>query len=483
MPNTQWLFCTATTKIYTNKPICSKFAPESATNSRSDLIQPQALPPSLLIDRHIKAAPLVHSCCSSVLEGIFVPPHVRRHLFFRKSAFSPPSRRLLLVRQQLSALHPGAAHAPSKPEAPTAARPRFGFFTCANVVTFWSNMSKEDSIAPARRTLSVTSAWNAFTTSCSRATSSAARPVAAEPYPLAVSSPLHQLDTVTAYVERDGVWGGRPRRVENELMWMNLTTLKADVTKPQPDELQGAPGTLSLEKLSVESLAFFMHPWHLKLSEREVCNSSFAELASLPLHDTWIPLAEFYTSLARIEKYMATDDIIERGHMVLRNRWPLVIPLLMATGSAESMYTVSSPFPAQAFEEATSEMNSFNLPLRTRRPDPILYGEYTAVFLREPDLGRLRYGMVTRNAKGQLEVYDPADVADAVDDAAAQLAWRHGIGALPLWVEGEEREGPDKAKRKGMKTAKGSGMKKANEKGRSSKCRHMDQSPKSYQYV
>lgn len=59
------------------------------------------------------------------------------------------------------------------------------------------------------------------------------------------------------------------------------------------------------------------------------------------------------------------------------------------------------------------------------------------MFLREPDYGRLRYGLVTRGREGQLEVLDPGAAALAADDAEAALAWNRGVGALPKW-RGEE---------------------------------------------
>ena len=37
--------------------------------------------------------------------------------------------------------------------------------------------------------------------------------------------------------------------------------------------------------------------------------------------------------------------------------------------------------------------------------------------------------MVTRGVGGQLEVHDPASAGDA----AAQRAWRDGMGTLPAW--------------------------------------------------
>ncbi len=79
----------------------------------------------------------------------------------------------------------------------------------------------------------------------------------------------------------------------------------------------------------------------------------------------------------------------------------------------------------------------FMKPLRIRGPEAVVQGEYTMVFLREPDLGRLRYGLVTRNTAGQLEVHDPAMAARASGDTEAAQAWEAGIGALPPWTPGK----------------------------------------------
>ncbi len=76
----------------------------------------------------------------------------------------------------------------------------------------------------------------------------------------------------------------------------------------------------------------------------------------------------------------------------------------------------------------------YTKPLRMRGPEPIVHGEHTMVLLREPDLGRLRYGLVTRDAEGQIEVDDPATVADY-----AKEAWEAGLGALPAWTAKAER--------------------------------------------
>ena len=64
-------------------------------------------------------------------------------------------------------------------------------------------------------------------------------------------------------------------------------------------------------------------------------NSNFAELVALPHCDAWSPLTEFYTSLARIEKFMADGRIVRGGYCVVMDRWPLIFPLMMATGNAK----------------------------------------------------------------------------------------------------------------------------------------------------
>ena len=90
------------------------------------------------------------------------------------------------------------------------------------------------------------------------------------------------------------------------------------------------------------------------------------------------------------------------------------------------------------------------------------------MFLQEPDPRRLRYGLATRDAQRQLEVWDPADAADAAGDAAARMAWNEGIGALPRWVDETNDKGG------GIKRLARKEKEKASEEGRSSKCRYID---------
>ncbi|RMD44114.1 hypothetical protein DV735_g983, partial [Chaetothyriales sp. CBS 134920] len=102
---------------------------------------------------------------------------------------------------------------------------------------------------------------------------------------------------------------------------------------------------------------------------------------------------------------------------------------------------LSSPFPAEAFHLAMWEAHSFMKEVRICGPDPIMHGEHTLVFLREPDLGRLRVGLVTRDARGQLQVDDPAAAARVAGDEEAAEAWERGVGALPAWTDMGEEEG------------------------------------------
>ncbi|KAK2594392.1 hypothetical protein QQS21_007898 [Conoideocrella luteorostrata] len=236
-----------------------------------------------------------------------------------------------------------------------------------------------------------------------------------------------------------------------QVVWMTLATLDVDDFEPPTDmagPLQGTTGTLSLEDLDVKRLARMLHPWNHPIgSPIRSPNTIFAELVALPQNDTWRPLVEFYTSLARIEKFMANKDIIQRGHDVIFDRWPLAFPLMMTMGHAASEYVVSSPLPARAFELVmwdTQGPKMSSKPLRTRGPEPVLHGEHTLMFLREPDLGRLRYGLVTRDASGKLDVLEPAAAARAVGDEEAARAWEQGVGALPAWTWAAEEERPQR---------------------------------------
>ncbi|KAJ2906913.1 hypothetical protein MKZ38_009776 [Zalerion maritima] len=171
-------------------------------------------------------------------------------------------------------------------------------------------------------------------------------------------------------------------------------------------------------------LAVALHPAYNKRGDKEP-NRIFAEALTLPLYDMWAPLAERYTSLARIEEFMAYGELYVPGVRRMFNRYPLVFPMMMATGNEEPEYVLSSPISAEAFSHASWEaylQGQYEKPLRVRGLDPIKHGEYTMVLVKEPDCDRLRYGLVTRDAEGRLSVHDPAAVEDA------------GIGRLPAWT-------------------------------------------------
>ncbi|KAI1749879.1 hypothetical protein F4782DRAFT_511210 [Xylaria castorea] len=122
-----------------------------------------------------------------------------------------------------------------------------------------------------------------------------------------------------------------------QVVWMTLVTTKVDASAPPPpptDVASHLRGPLSLEDLDAETLATMLHPRRYReVYSNKDCNCKFAELVALPHHDTWGPLAEFYTSLARIEKFMSHSSIINNEG--LSHRWPWVFPLMMATGNAE----------------------------------------------------------------------------------------------------------------------------------------------------
>ncbi|KAJ9137725.1 hypothetical protein NKR23_g8964 [Pleurostoma richardsiae] len=241
-----------------------------------------------------------------------------------------------------------------------------------------------------------------------------------------------------------------------QVVWMTLGTVEFEASKTRPYSagLAHIPnGKLSLEILDVDTLAMLLHPdFHRRVFKYDESNTIWARHIALPHHDAWAPLAEVYTSVARIEEFMSCNDIAD-STCTLTDRWPLVIPLMMATGNKKkkSEYRVSSAFPAEAFSLATREMQGGCIlewnSLPARGSYPIVHGEHTLVLLREPDHGRLRYGLVTRDREGRLEVLDPAAAATAADDAEAAQAWKVGVGALPTWTNEEElKEGEDKEK-------------------------------------
>ncbi|KAI0552147.1 hypothetical protein F4679DRAFT_592650 [Xylaria curta] len=249
-----------------------------------------------------------------------------------------------------------------------------------------------------------------------------------------------------------------------QVMWMTLGTIEVNPSGSQPDlagQLQIPKGKLSLEGLDVDTLVVLLHPSYSDtVYGYKEENKAFAQLVALPCHDAWVPLAEFYTSIARFEKFMSNKWFINKGCDSFMDRWPLAFPLMLAMGNEKLDYVVSSAFPTEAFDLTTREtlggrIGEFDS-LLMRGPYPIIHGEHTLIFLREPDHGRLRLGLVTRTSTGQLTVLDPAAAALAAGDEKATRAWQRGIGALSPWtgeksVEKEEKlRWPDRYRRDTM---------------------------------
>ncbi|KAH8751621.1 hypothetical protein F5883DRAFT_577594 [Diaporthe sp. PMI_573] len=241
-----------------------------------------------------------------------------------------------------------------------------------------------------------------------------------------------------------------------QVIWMMIGSTEVDPSAPRPDlagQLPIPEGKLSLEAVDLDTLSVLLHPkCHstiggiYKYKDR---NKAHAQLVALPYHDAMVSLAEFYTSIARFETFMSNEDFIDDGYDCVSERWTLAFPLLMAMGSEHSEYIVTAPFPPESFHLTTRELmggkysESNSLPMRG--PYPIVHGEYTLVFLREPDHGRLRIGMATLTEEGELIVLDPETVALAAGDEKAALAWRRGVGRLPRWTgptEDEEEKKP-----------------------------------------
>ncbi|OQV09673.1 hypothetical protein CLAIMM_13767 [Cladophialophora immunda] len=246
-------------------------------------------------------------------------------------------------------------------------------------------------------------------------------------------------------------WPVRIRQV----MWMMLGTTEVDPLAPQPDlagQLSIPAGKLSVEAVDLDTLAVMLHPCCYStisgIHYYDDENRAHAQLVALPYHDAaWGSLAEFYTSIARFERFMSDRSFIDHGYDGISERWTLAFALLMATGSEQSKNIVTGPLPPEAFSLATWELiggkitEMHSLPMRG--PYPIVHGEHTLVFLREPDHGRLRVGMATLTEEGELIVLDPEAVALAAGDEKAARAWRRGVGALPRWMGpiADEEEG------------------------------------------
>lgn len=134
-----------------------------------------------------------------------------------------------------------------------------------------------------------------------------------------------------------------------QVVWMMLVTQKADDASKPPTDLDAQRrvplGTLSLEDFDTETLAMMLHPMRYRMAySRNDYNCIFTELVTFPHHDAWTPLAELYTSLASIEKFMSHKSIVEKANDLITDRWPLIFPLMMATGNIEVRRFLMSTF-------------------------------------------------------------------------------------------------------------------------------------------
>ncbi|KAL2281238.1 hypothetical protein FJTKL_11683 [Diaporthe vaccinii] len=234
---------------------------------------------------------------------------------------------------------------------------------------------------------------------------------------------------------------GPPR----QLVWTTLKTTGSslllsgdyDDAQPPPAVLEWLqlprPGSVSLEQLDVDKLAWIQHPcFRQTVKDAGQKIPIFGETVAFPLHDFWAPRHEVYTSVARFEEYMTSRRISRYEHGVLQDRWPLKLPLAMAAGHEDDEYAITSPFPAELFDLAWEETvgnSSFDKQMRLHGFDAIVPGESTLVFLHEVDLGLVHYGLATRAPGGRLEVRDPAAAAREAGDEAAARAWERGFAA------------------------------------------------------
>ncbi|KAH8742397.1 hypothetical protein F5883DRAFT_530796 [Diaporthe sp. PMI_573] len=145
-----------------------------------------------------------------------------------------------------------------------------------------------------------------------------------------------------------------------------------------------------------------------------------------------VSLAEFYTSIARFETFMSNEDFIDDGYdcRTLRVHRDGALPARVLP-------------PHHAGADGRQVLGIELLPMRG--PYPIVHGEYTLVFLREPDHGRLRIGMATLPRRGSSSCWIPRPSPSRPGDEKAALAWRRGVGRLPRWTgptEDEEEKKP-----------------------------------------
>ncbi len=81
-----------------------------------------------------------------------------------------------------------------------------------------------------------------------------------------------------------------------------------------------------------------------------------------------------------------------------------------------------------AWEESVGT-GSYEKRMRLQSFGAIVPGEFTLVFLHEPDLNVVHYGLVTSGPRGRLEVRDPAAAARQAGDEKAAQAWEQGFAA------------------------------------------------------
>lgn len=127
---------------------------------------------------------------------------------------------------------------------------------------------------------------------------------------------------------------------------MNAMTQKVDDTTTTTTTGADPLGMLCLEQCDVQKLAEILDPGRIR-RHRDTDNFAFAEAITFPLRDLWTTLAEFFTSRRRIEGFIACCDGGEFGIHDITARYPLQVPMMIATGnpnvSSFSLNTVPTP--------------------------------------------------------------------------------------------------------------------------------------------
>jgi hypothetical protein len=110
-----------------------------------------------------------------------------------------------------------------------------------------------------------------------------------------------------------------------QLVWVNAMTQNVDDTTT-------TTGMLCLEQCNVQKLAEILDPGRIR-QHQDTDDFAFAEAMTFPLRDSWTTLAEFFTSCMRIEGFIAGCDGGEFGIHDSTARYPLQVPLMIATGN------------------------------------------------------------------------------------------------------------------------------------------------------